>query len=149
MFGLFSQCIPLFLHSFVSLPIFTLSLSLFLFSFFLPCFLYFFFLVLCFSFFPCFFAFDHEKNYLILSSVFAQHKSFSFEKTTYKTPISGEVGGLQQSLFVFCLCLQNVKSYLFWAQFWAKHVVDVQKHCKYRYFGLLLKPNRLGKQMLF
>ena len=70
---------------------------------------------------------------LILSCVSCLTSIFFLEKIEKYQLLVG--GGLQQNVIVRACVLQNVKSYRFVWPFFGPIVVDVQEHCKDRYFS--------------
>ena len=90
---------------------------------------------LSFGFLSCFF-FPIPFSYLCFFPdfklcFFVQHQCFGFQKKqSWKTPIFGQKGELQQNVFFFFvmnLCFGKCESYRFSAHFFCQILVDVQK----------------------
>ena len=74
------------------------------------------------------FHFSYICVFLVLSCVFWSPSMFlSFNKTSLKTPIFGQVGGCNKFFSITC-DLQTVKSYRSFGPIFGQNLVDIQKH---------------------
>ena len=70
---------------------------------------------------------------------------FGFKKQSWKTPIFGQKGGCNKTVFLWTCVLQNVKSDRLFCPIFCPILVDVQKHYKNRYFSTFLKAKQAKK----
>ena len=94
--------------------------------------------------------------FLILCCFCSKKCSYLSNKTTYRTPIFGDVGGCNQQMCFFITCvLENVKSYRFGGPFSGKimlmfkntvkyvfqHIFETERQIKYHFEELLSGPD--------
>ena len=103
------------------------------------------------GFLSCFFfpiPFSYLCFSLSLSYAFVQHQCFWLKNQSWKTPILGQKGGCNKTVFFMNLCFANYEKLSFLGPFLGPILVDVQKHYENRYFSTFSKQPKTKDTIL-